>query len=74
LSEKTDKLDEVGKRLRFAHIGIAVSVSILVLGFWPVRHSEDAVAVLGTVAFFAGLAVCLVLGLRYERNRDEYDS
>jgi hypothetical protein len=57
--------------VRNAHIGVAVAVVILVIGFWPARHSEDAVAALGMIAFFAGLGVCFGLSYRDERARDK---
>jgi len=60
------------KRLfRNAHIGIAVSAIILVVGFWPAHKSEDAVAALGMVAFFTGLEVCFGLIIRDERTRNK---
>lgn len=58
-------------RVRNAHIGIAVSAIILIVGFWPAHSSEDAVAVLGMVAFFTGLGVCFALIYRDERARDK---
>jgi hypothetical protein len=58
-------------RVRNAHIGIVVSAVILIGGLWPARNSEDAVAVLGMVAFFTGLGVCFGLTYRDERVRDK---
>ncbi len=58
------------KRLvRNAHIGIAVGVAVLVVGFWPAHNSEDAVAALGMVGFFTALGVCFGLSYRDERAR-----
>jgi len=59
------------KLIRNAHIGMAVSFAILVVGFWPVHNNEDAAAALGMIAFFTGLGVCLGLSYREERAREE---
>jgi hypothetical protein len=58
------------KRLiRNAHIGIAVGIAFLVIGFWPAHNSEGAVGALGITAFFMGLGVYLALNIRDERER-----
>jgi hypothetical protein len=59
------------KLIRNAHIGIAVAIAILVVGFWPTHTSEDAVAALGMVAFFTGLGVCFGISYREERAREK---
>lgn len=60
------------KRLiRNAHIGFAVAIAILAIGFWPTYESEEAFAALGTAAFFTGLAVCIGLSYRDERIREK---
>jgi len=58
------------KRLvRNANIGIAVGIAMLVVGFWPLHDSEDAIGALSLAAFFTGLGVCLGLNIRDERAR-----
>jgi len=59
------------KLIRNAHIGIAVSIAILVIGFWPAHNSEDAVVALEMIAFFTGLGVCLGLSFRDDRAREK---
>jgi uncharacterized membrane protein len=62
------------KMFRNAHIGIAVSIAIVVLGFWPIRHSEGAIDALEIAAFFIGLGVCFGLCYRDERAREKQSS
>jgi uncharacterized membrane protein YiaA len=55
--------------LRNAHIGMAVGLALLVVGFWPAHTSESAVGVLGVAAFFTAIGVYLGLNIRDERVR-----
>jgi hypothetical protein len=57
------------KRLiRNANIGLAVSVALLVVGFWPVHRSDTATTILGLVAFAVGMGLLIALNLRDERD------
>ena len=62
--------EEMKRLFRNANIGIAVSVTILVTGFVFLYDNEAALTGLSAVAFFAGLAVLLILNIRdYRADR-----
>jgi len=64
--------EEMKRLIRNAHIGIAVAIAILAIGFWPTHNNEDAAAALGMGAFFTGLGVCFGLSYRDERAREKH--
>ena len=61
--------EEMKRLIRNAHVGILVGMILLIVGFWPVRESEDAIGALGIAAFFTALGVYLALNIRDERTR-----
>jgi hypothetical protein len=59
------------KFFRNANVGLAVSVAMLIIGFWPTHRSETAFTVLGLAAFVVGMGVFIALNLRYERAQSK---
>lgn len=59
--------EDMKKFFRNANVGLAVSVAVLIVGFWPTHRSETAFTALGLVAFVVGMGVFITLNLRYER-------
>ena len=61
--------EEMKRLFRNANIGIAVSVTMLVIGSVVLYDNEAALKGLSAVAFFTGLAVLLGLNIRDDRAR-----
>lgn len=60
---------ELSRLFRNANIGLAVGLTVLVVGFFPARHSEVATTVLGLAMFAISMGVYLGLSIRDERAR-----
>jgi hypothetical protein len=58
--------------LRYAKIGLAVFIALIVPGVFLVRNAGDAaIQAVGAVSFIAGCAVYLILDMRAERRQKE---
>lgn len=64
---------EFYRLFRNANVGLAVGVTVLVVGFYPARHSEVAITVLCLAMFVISMAVFFVLSIRDERARRKDD-
>jgi hypothetical protein len=55
---------EFSRLFRNANIGVAVGITVLVVGFYPARHSEVAITALGLAMFAISMGVFFVLSVR----------
>lgn len=60
---------ELSRLFRNANVGLAVGLTVLVLGFFPARHSEVATTALGLAMFTISMGIYLGLSIRDERAR-----
>ena len=60
---------EFSRLFRNANIGLAVGTTVLIVGFYPARHSEVASTALGLAMFAISMGVFFVLSIRDERAR-----
>lgn len=58
--------------IRYANIGIAVGMVIVVAGVLVFRHSEGALQAVGLIGMFVGLAVALCLYERADRRNKRH--
>jgi type III secretory pathway component EscT len=65
---------EFSRLVRNANIGLAVGTTVVVVGFYPARHSEVAITVLGLAMFVISMGVFMGLSARDERARRKRDS
>ncbi len=60
---------ELKRRARYANIALAVMAPALIIGAILLRHAAEGVQqAFGLATFFLGLALFLVLDVRYERR------
>jgi hypothetical protein len=64
---------EFSRLFRNANIGLVVGTTVLVVGFYPARHSEVASTALGLAMFVISMGVFFVLSIRDERARRKDD-
>ena len=60
---------EFSRLFRNANVGLAVGITVLIVGFFPARHSEVAITALGLAMFAISFGVFLALSVRDERAR-----
>lgn len=64
---------EFYRLFRNANVGLAVGITVLVVGFYPARHSEVAITALGLAMFVISMGVFFALSIRDERARRKDD-
>lgn len=67
--EKRLSDSDFGRLFRNANIGLVVGLVVVVVGFFPARHSEIATTALGLAMFVISMGVFFVLSVRDERAR-----
>jgi hypothetical protein len=60
---------EFNRLFRNGNIGLGVGTLVLVVGFYPARHSEVASTALGLTMFIVSMGVFFALSIRDERAR-----
>lgn len=65
---------ELRRLFRNANIGLAIGVAVLLLGFYPARHSEVALTALGLAMFAISMGVFIGLSARDEKARHKSSS
>lgn len=55
---------EFSRLFRNANIGLAIGITVLIVGFYPARHSEVAITALGLTMFAISMGVFFVLSVR----------